>query len=137
MPVLCVQAESWSRCHWHLYAAVCADFEQQHGRFPAAEDLSQLERNARELAAAARAEALAESGGAPSSRDLVTEDVMPSETLAEYVLGTMELAPVNAVVGGVLANEVLKSVSKRGEPVNNFFFFSLADNVGLIESLGK
>lgn len=117
--------------------AVCVDFEQQHGRFPTAADLPQLQTAARELAAAARAEAVSEAGGGAVSRDLIPEDVMPAETLEEYVLGTAELPPVNAVVGGVLANEVLKAVSKRGEPVNNFFFFSLADNVGLIESLGK
>lgn len=52
------------------------------------------------------------------------------------MLGTTELPPVSAVLGGVLANELLKAVSHNGEPINNCFFFSLADNVGLVETLG-
>lgn len=58
------------------------------------------------------------------------------QVLEELVTGDAELPPVNAVLGGVLANEILKVVSHRGEPVNNCFFFSLMDNVGQIETLG-
>jgi ubiquitin-like 1-activating enzyme E1 A len=121
--------------------AVCADFERQKGRFPGPGDLGFLAQQARILAAEARADAAvdgAKSGAPPPPppRDLVTEDVMPEEALAEFVLGVAELPPVNAVLGGVLANEMLKAVSHKGEPINNFFFFSLADNVGLVETLG-
>ena len=49
-----------------------------------------------------------------------------------------ELAPINAVIGGVLANEVLKLVSHKGEPFNNFFFFTLSDGAGVVErAVGK
>ncbi len=58
------------------------------------------------------------------------------QVLEELVTGDAELPPVNAVLGGVLANEILKVVSHKGEPVNNFFFFSLMDNIGQIETLG-
>ena len=58
------------------------------------------------------------------------------QVLEELVTGDMELPPVSAVLGGVLANEVLKVVSHKGEPVNNFFFFSVMDNIGQIETLG-
>lgn len=61
---------------------------------------------------------------------------LPSQVLEELVTGDTELPPVNAVLGGILANEILKVVSQKGEPVNNFFFFSLMDNMGQIESLG-
>ncbi len=117
--------------------AVCADFEMEKGLFPREQDLPELESRARQLAAAVREETTSNANDGASLRDAISEDVMPAEVLREYVLGTSELPPVNAVVGGVLANEVLKSFSKKGEPINNFFFFSLADNVGLIESLGK
>ncbi|CAL8465328.1 g4863 [Coccomyxa elongata] len=116
---------------------VCADFESHAGRFPAAADLPALQERARELAADARVAASADPASAPPPRDLITEDVMPADILEEYVTGTVELPPVNAVLGGVLANEVLKAVSHKGEPVNNFFFFSLGDNVGLVENLGE
>lgn len=58
------------------------------------------------------------------------------QVLEELVTGEAELPPLNAVLGGVLANEILKVISHKGEPVNNFFFFSLMDNVGQIETLG-
>lgn len=118
-------------------SAVCADFESHAGRFPTAADLPALQERARELAADARAAASADPASAPPPRDLITEDVMPADILEEYVMGTVELPPVNAVLGGVLANEVLKAVSHKGEPVNNFFFFSLGENVGLVETLGE
>lgn len=44
-------------------------------------------------------------------------------------------AQVNAVLGGVLANEVLKAVSRRGEPVNNLFLFCLTDGAGAVECM--
>ena len=34
-----------------------------------------------------------------------------------------ELAPVCAVVGGVVASEVIKAISGKGAPINNAFFF--------------
>ena len=58
------------------------------------------------------------------------------QVLEELVTGDAELPPVNAILGGVLANEILKVISNKGEPVNNVFFFSLMDNVGQIETLG-
>lgn len=34
-----------------------------------------------------------------------------------------ELAPVCAIVGGVVASEVIKVISGKGAPINNAFFF--------------
>jgi hypothetical protein len=42
---------------------------------------------------------------------------------------------VNAIVGGVLANEVLKAVSGREEPLDNMFMYSMADGAGIVERL--
>ena len=67
---------------------------------------------------------------------LMTRGRICPQVLEELVTGDAVLAPVNAVLGGVLANEILKVISHKGEPVNNFFFFSLMDNVGQIETLG-
>ena len=64
------------------------------------------------------------------------EPTIAVQILAELVTGDAELPPVNAILGGVLANEILKVISHKGEPVNNVFFFSLMDNVGQIETLG-
>ncbi|KAG2490524.1 hypothetical protein HYH03_011145 [Edaphochlamys debaryana] len=42
-----------------------------------------------------------------------------------------ELAPVCAVVGGVVANNVLRGISRVGAPLRNLFFYSLAARDGL------
>jgi hypothetical protein len=55
--------------------------------------------------------------------------------LEAFLAGDSELPPVNAVLGGVLANELLKAVSRKGDPVNNFFFFCLSDGAGVVENI--
>ena len=45
---------------------------------------------------------------------------------------------VAAVVGGAVANDVVRAVSKKGAPaVDNLFCFSLADGKGVVERLGE
>jgi ubiquitin-like 1-activating enzyme E1 A len=34
-----------------------------------------------------------------------------------------ELSPVNAILGGVIGQEVIKAISKKNEPIDNFFVF--------------
>ena len=51
----------------------------------------------------------------------------------EFAEGTHEMPAVNAVLGGVLANEMLKAVSSKGTPVLNFFLYSLTDAQGVIQ----
>ncbi|XP_005534640.1 PREDICTED: SUMO-activating enzyme subunit 1-like, partial [Pseudopodoces humilis] len=47
-----------------------------------------------------------------------------------------EMAPVCAVVGGVLGQEVVKALSQRDPPHNNFFFFDGVRGQGMVECLG-
>ncbi len=57
--------------------------------------------------------------------------------LASYVEHAEEMPAINAIVGGVVANDVIKIVAAKGEPmVNNLFFYSLADGAGWVERLG-
>ncbi|XP_060639686.2 SUMO-activating enzyme subunit 1-like [Anolis sagrei] len=46
-----------------------------------------------------------------------------------------EMAPVCAVVGGVLSQEVVKALSQRDPPLNNFFFFNGMKGNGIVECL--
>ena len=39
------------------------------------------------------------------------------------------------MIGGLLANEVLKAISHKGEPVNNFLFYSLSNGVGKVDTV--
>ena len=48
-----------------------------------------------------------------------------------------EMSPASAVLGGVLAQEIIKAVSHKDLPIRNFFFFNGAtDRAGLVESIG-
>jgi hypothetical protein len=72
---------------------------------------------------------------------------MHSEALVEYAGGGVdgddamnvvvaESPAVAAIAGGVLAQEMLRAVTKVGEPVRNAFFFSAANGQGTVENLG-
>jgi len=46
-----------------------------------------------------------------------------------------ELSPVCAIVGGVLAQEIVKAVSLRDRPHNNFFFYNGLSGDGTVENI--
>jgi ubiquitin-like 1-activating enzyme E1 A len=43
---------------------------------------------------------------------------------------------VCAITGGVLAQEIIKAVSKRDAPHNNFFFYNGTEGSGLVDRIG-
>ncbi|KAB7495258.1 SUMO-activating enzyme subunit 1 [Armadillidium nasatum] len=47
-----------------------------------------------------------------------------------------QVSPICAVVGGVLGQEIIKAVSGKDAPLNNFFFFSPDDGAGVVENFG-
>lgn len=99
--------------------AAAAHFEQQHGRFPAAADAQQL------------AAVWAEEAGAAG----IDAAALPAEALAAYASEGEDMPAINAVVGGVLANELIKAVGRRGAPLNNLFLFSLLEGAGAVERM--
>ena len=64
----------------------------------------------------------------------VTHDVVP-EDFANYCIS--EISPVSAIVGGILAQEIIKSVSKKDTPHNNFFFYNGIDGSGMVDYISK
>ncbi|KAM4697121.1 SUMO-activating enzyme subunit 1 [Rhinophrynus dorsalis] len=64
----------------------------------------------------------------------VSPDLLP-EDFASYCFS--EMAPVCAVVGGVLGQEVVKALSQRDAPHNNFFFFDGMKSNGIVDCLGS
>lgn len=46
------------------------------------------------------------------------------------------LAPVAAIVGGMWGREVTKVVSRKGEPLRNFYYFNCETSTGTIERIG-
>uniref|UniRef100_A0A1B6LMY0 SUMO-activating enzyme subunit 1 n=2 Tax=Graphocephala atropunctata TaxID=36148 RepID=A0A1B6LMY0_9HEMI len=51
----------------------------------------------------------------------------------EYLLTVFsQVSPACAILGGELAHEVIKTLSQKGEPHNNFFFFNPVRNHGIV-----
>jgi len=47
-----------------------------------------------------------------------------------------ELSPVSAIVGGMVASEVIKVISGKETPINNAFFFNGETSDGIVQRLG-
>ncbi len=46
-----------------------------------------------------------------------------------------ELSPVAAILGGIMGQELVKAISKKDEPIFNFFVFNGEDCQGLIVTM--
>ncbi|KAF2539465.1 hypothetical protein F2Q68_00021426 [Brassica cretica] len=57
----------------------------------------------------------------------VSERHIPDSLLERLISGTIEFPPACAIVGGILAQEVIKAVSGKGDPVKNFFYYDAQD----------
>lgn len=99
--------------------AACAHFEQKHNRPAQSEDLSEIKQIIQKHITQAKLAKLN----------------VPDDLIEEFLCDE-HLPAVNAICGGVLANEMLKAVSHKGEPVNNFFFFGLSDGAGVVQRVG-
>lgn len=113
---------SWSAMPQRLYHffmtsfQLIAQFEVEHGRFAGPDDLDALD-----ALGQARLKA---SGGKPKLYD--------RSALALYLTGGAEFAPVNAIVGGFMANDVIRCISYVGQPSKNVLMFSVSDSVAQI-----
>lgn len=63
----------------------------------------------------------------------VEDDTIVPDTFVENCFSA--LSPVCAVVGGVIAQEIIKAVSKKDQPHNNYFFFDGIDSCGMVENI--
>ncbi|TRY75292.1 hypothetical protein TCAL_01337 [Tigriopus californicus] len=55
---------------------------------------------------------------------------------AIYPMLFSEISPSAAIVGGILAQEIIKIISNRDAPHNNFFFFNPLETAGIVEKVG-
>jgi len=91
-------------------------FQENQGRLPnseSAEDFALLLKTRKEHFAQIEAE----------------EQILEDQHLKQFVAGVgAEIAPVTAIMGGFLAQEIIKVLSGKDLPVSNYFLF---DNVGI------
>lgn len=74
----------------------------------------------------------------------IRDDVLEAQGLSSDLLPDdfvtycfSEMAPVCAVVGGVLAQEIVKALSQRDAPHRNFFFFDGMKGSGVVDYFGS
>eukprot|EP00123_Amoebidium_parasiticum_P013492 comp21986_c0_seq1/m.31779 comp21986_c0_seq1/g.31779 ORF comp21986_c0_seq1/g.31779 comp21986_c0_seq1/m.31779 type:complete len:361 (-) comp21986_c0_seq1:82-1164(-) len=61
----------------------------------------------------------------------------PEESMRQLAQGAcVGFSPVAAVVGGILGQEILKAVSAKDKPHNNFFFYDALTKSGTVETIG-
>lgn len=129
-----------------VYFALLAmfDFQQRHGRWAAAEDADQWIHEATASAAASGLglnEPLLRYGAAScvcvsaQTRSSGLLDKRPQCRRDLAVCSDTELPAVCAVVGGMLAQEVLKVVRHCDRLLQNFFFFNAITGTGTVESI--
>ncbi|GFT63246.1 SUMO-activating enzyme subunit 1 [Nephila pilipes] len=66
-------------------------------------------------------------------QNLGCQDNKISDEMLGCVFG--ELSPVCAVIGGVLANEIIKGISHKGDPIHNFLLFDGETCTGAVETI--
>ncbi|PSN57757.1 SUMO-activating enzyme subunit 1 [Blattella germanica] len=64
----------------------------------------------------------------------VPKDKVPDDMFSNVYA---EVSPVCAIVGGVMAQEIIKTVSQREAPHNNMFFFNPVEQIGLVDCIGN
>ena len=64
----------------------------------------------------------------------IAHDVVP-EDFANYCIS--DLSPVSAIVGGIVGQEIIKAVSQKDTPHNNFFFYNGVDGSGMVDYISK
>jgi ubiquitin-like 1-activating enzyme E1 A len=95
---------------WIKYKCIL-EYAQQTGNFPTEDTADQFVTIVREWVETTVASFL--------EHELVTEESL--RQLAK--VATCEIAPVCAVMGGAIGNEVIKAISGKGEPANNTMLF--------------
>lgn len=104
---------------WHA-ASTLLEFENLHGRLPSGEeDVGPLKKLYGKLCS--------EKKCANSKVELIEEVGRTSQ---------FSLPPVAAIVGGMWGRELIKFVSRKDEPINNFFFFNAGTSAGSVEHVG-
>uniref|UniRef100_A0A0D9XSA6 Ubiquitin-like 1-activating enzyme E1A n=1 Tax=Leersia perrieri TaxID=77586 RepID=A0A0D9XSA6_9ORYZ len=66
----------------------------------------------------------------------LSESQIPTALLERLLpAGMKQHPPVSAILGGILGQEVIKSISGKGDPIKNFFYYDATDGKGIMEDI--
>ncbi|XP_069672220.1 SUMO-activating enzyme subunit 1 [Periplaneta americana] len=71
--------------------------------------------------------------------DMLTKMGVPLDKVPDNIFRYVfaEVSPACAIVGGVMAQEIIKAVSQKEAPHNNMFFLNPTKNVGFVDCIGN
>ena len=69
---------------------------------------------------------------------IISKYGLPDKKIPDEILPMLfsELSPVAAIIGGVLGQEVIKVISNKDSPHNNFFLYNPLESCGVVETIG-
>lgn len=69
---------------------------------------------------------------------IISKYGLPAKKIPDEILPMLfsELSPVAAIIGGVLGQEVIKVISNKDSPHNNFFLYNPLESCGVVETIG-
>merc|ERR1712012_833949 len=69
---------------------------------------------------------------------IISKYGLPDKKTPDEILPMLfsELSPVAAIIGGVLGQEVIKVISNKDSPHNNFFLYNPLESCGVVETIG-
>ena len=108
-----------SECGWHVVQTLSQYAEHADGVMPSPNDVDRVMGIYRKLRI--------EKGAAKDNEKLVQRVAATAK---------VQLVPLAAIVGGVWGREVVKAISGRDRPLDNFFFFNADSCVGAVERVG-
>ncbi|KAG0172262.1 SUMO-activating enzyme subunit 1 [Apophysomyces sp. BC1034] len=105
----------------YFLTQILLKFQQEHKRVPTEQDADLLKQN--------KADYLQQMG--VSDPDIL-DDALVTDLARLF---DTELAPIAAVVGGVLAQEIIRALSAKEFPIQNWFFYNGLDGSGVTQKI--
>eukprot|EP00794_Sanderia_malayensis_P017643 gene17643-19398_t len=64
----------------------------------------------------------------------IDNDLLPDDFVSNCI---GEITPVSCIIGGIIAQDIIKAVSGKDKPHNNFFFYDGLETSGLVDCIGR
>lgn len=104
-----------------VYWQVLLEFQDRNGRFPQVKDAQDVLDLTLELC---------------EKNDIPQDFCDPNDCRSLATRATMDMAPVCAIMGGMIGQELVKAISQKDEPICNIFYFDSVTGNGTMRCIG-